>query len=244
MTESMRTFPLPEIVDRDAWQRSRDELLVLEKAHTRAGDAISATRRRLPVTPVAPATLVGADGPVALADVFEGRPLLIAYAFMWHHGKPTARQCEGCTLTIADMGEAVPEYLAGRDVTFAVFCEGPWEDISAYREFMGWTMPWYSTEFNQDDPALAGGGFMRSYLRDGDDVYLTYETTDRGTESFAPVLHLLDLTPYGRQEVWEDSPEGWPQDRQGSWWRRDGRPVAQWLRTDEPVEAHAHHHHH
>ena len=237
-------LPLPDIVDRDEWQRRRDELLVREKRHTRAGDALSAERRRQPMTPVGPATLIGADGPVPLLDVFEGRRMLIAYAFMWHRGRPTAGQCEGCTLTIADIASAAPIYLAERDVTFAVFCEGPWDDIAAYRDFMGWTMPWYSTEFVQDVPALADGGIMRSYLRDGDDVYLTYETTDRGTESFAPTFHLLDLTPYGRQEVWEDSPAGWPQDRQGSWWRRDGRPVAQWLRTDEPVEHQHDHHHH
>ncbi|WP_344058413.1 DUF899 family protein [Microbacterium pumilum] len=236
---------MPEIVDRGEWQRRRDELLVREKAHTRAGDVISASRRRLPATPVPPTTLIGADGPTSIVDAFEGRPLLIAYAFMWHRGKSTAQQCEGCTLTIADLSATSPAYLEGRDVTFAVFCEGPWDDIAAFRDFMGWTMPWYSTEFTQNEPAVADGGIMRSYLRDGDDVYLTYETTDRGTESFAPVLNLLDLTLYGRQEVWEDSPEGWPQDRQGSWWRRDGRPVAQWLHTDEPVgAAHAHAHHH
>lgn len=237
-------YPLPEIVDAAEWQRQRDELLVREKAHTRAGDAVSAARRRLPATPVPPTTLIGADGPTSLVDVFEGRPLLVAYAFMWHRGMPTARQCPGCTLAIADLSATAPAYLANRDVTFAVFCEGPWDEISAYRDFMGWTMPWYSTEFTQDVPAVAGGGIMRSYVRDGDDVFLTYDTTDRGTESFAPVFHLLDLTPYGRQEVWEDSPEGWPQDLQGSWWRRDGRPVAQWVRTDEPADhAHAHAHH-
>ena len=88
-------YPLPEIVDADEWQRQRDELLVREKAHTRAGDAISAARRRLPATPVPPTTLIGADGPTSLVDVFEGRPLLVAYAFMWHRGKPTAQPVRG-----------------------------------------------------------------------------------------------------------------------------------------------------
>lgn len=234
---------MPDVVDRDEWQRQRDDLLLREKAHTRAGDAIAAARRRLPITPVPPVSLIGASGDTPLVDVFEGRPLLIAYAFMWHRGQPTAGQCEGCTFTIAEISNATEAYLANRDVTFAVFCEGPWNEIAAYRDFMGWTMPWYSTELVQDEPAVADGGIMRSYIREGEDVYLTYETTDRGTESFMPTLQLLDLMPHGRQEVWEDSPEGWPQDRQGSWWRRDGRPVPQWLRTDEPAEAaHAHRH--
>ncbi|SFR93635.1 Predicted dithiol-disulfide oxidoreductase, DUF899 family [Microbacterium sp. cf046] len=229
-------LPLPQIVSRSEWQDRRDELLIREKLHTRAGDALAAERRRLPMTPVDPVTLIGADGPTSLQVVFEDRPVLLAYAFMWHDGCSIARQCEGCTFTIADIAQAAPLYLAERDVTFAVLCEGAWEDIAEYREFLGWNMPWYSTRSVQDNPAVAGGGIMRAYLRDGEDVYLTYETTDRGTEAFSPTLHLLDLTAYGRKEEWEDSPAGWPQDRTGAWWRRGGRPVLQWLRTDTPAD--------
>jgi predicted dithiol-disulfide oxidoreductase (DUF899 family) len=237
-------LPLPAVVGRAEWDRRRADLLVREKRHTRAGDAISAERRRQPITAVAPTEIVGPDGPIFVVDAFEGRSVLLAYAFMWSPGRPTAQQCEGCTLTIADLGSAVPAYLAERDVTFAVLCAGPWDEVSAYRDFMGWTMPWYSTQFAQSEPALAGGGIVRAFVRDGDDVYLTYESTDRGTESFAPTLHLLDLTVYGRRETWEDSPDGWPQDPTGTWWRRDGRPVAQWLRTSEPAAGrHAFHEH-
>lgn len=226
---------MPPIVDRNAWERARADLLVREKAHTREGDAIAAARRAMPMTPVAVTELIGEDGPLSLLDAFAGRRMLIAYCFMWHHAKPFERQCEGCTLTQSQIGDGVPAYLADRDVSYAVFCEGPWDEISAYRDFMGWTMPWYSTASSLDNPGVAGGGPLRCYVRTGDDVHLTYETEHRGTEVLDTALGLLDLTAFGRQEVWEDSPQGWPQDPTGSWWRRDGRPVAQWTRTDEPA---------
>jgi predicted dithiol-disulfide oxidoreductase (DUF899 family) len=122
----------PRIVTRDEWERACAELLVREKAHTRAGDELAAARRRLPMTRMEPVTVVGPDGPVPLHDV--------------------------------------------------------------------------------------------------------YETKWRGIEAMLPTLQLLDLTPYGRQETWEDSPAGWPQDQAGSWWRRDGRPIAQWTRTNAAVK--------
>jgi predicted dithiol-disulfide oxidoreductase (DUF899 family) len=98
---------------------------------------------------------------------------------------------------------------------------------------MGWTSPWYSTAESGDVLATRNGGDVRCYLREGDEVFQTYETKWRGIEAMLPTLRLLDLTPYGRQETWEDSPAGWPQDKAGSWWDRDGRPLAQWTRTDE-----------
>ena len=120
---------------------------------------------------------------------------------------------------------------AERDVSYAVFSAGPWPEIAAYREFMGWAGPWYSTQDTGTAlPATRDGGDLRCYLRDGDDVFQTYETTARGVEAMLPTLQLLDLTAYGRQEAWEDSPAGWPQGEAGAWWWRDGRPVAQGVR--------------
>lgn len=231
---SLDSDSLPPVVERDQWHRCRDDLLVREKAHTREGDALAAARRKLPMTKVAPAELVGDDGRVSLVDAFEGRQLLIAYCFMWHHRHPTDEQCEGCTFSMSQISDGVRTYLAERDVTFAVFCEGVWDEIAAYRDFMGWAMPWYSTAHALENPAIAGGGPLRFFLRQDDDVYLTYETDYRGTEVMDTTLGLLDRTILGRQEPWEDSPDGWPQQPMG-WWRRDGRPVAQWLRTDQPV---------
>lgn len=233
----MTETKMPRIVSREQWERARAELLVREKAHTRAGDELAAARRRLPMTRMEPLTVVGAHGPVSLLDVFEGRRMLIGYHFMWMKtGRPHDKQCEGCTHSQVAMNSAVRAYLAERDVTFAVFSRGPWDEIAAYRDFMGWTAPWYSTADSADVLATRNGGDLRCYLRDGDQVYETYETKLRGIEAMLPTLQLLDLTAYGRQETWEDSPEGWPQDKAGSWWRRDGRPVAQWTRTDAAVE--------
>jgi len=162
--------------------------------------------------------------------------MLIVYHFMWKKGTPHQQQCEGCTHSQAAMDSAVLAYLAARDVQYAVFSSGPLNEIIAYRDFMGWTSPWYSTAESGDVLATRNGGDLRCYLREGGEVFQTYETKWRGIEAMLPTLQLLDLTPYGRQETWEDSPEGWPQDRAGSWWRRDGRPIAQWTRTDAPVK--------
>jgi predicted dithiol-disulfide oxidoreductase (DUF899 family) len=233
----MTASKTPPLVTRDEWERVRAELLVREKAHMRAGDELAAARRRLPMTRMEPLTVVGADGPVSLHEVFEGRRMLIAYHFMWkRRGAPHHQQCEGCTHTQAAMSSAVSAYLAARDVTYAVFSSGPWDEIAAYRAFMGWTAPWYSTAGSADVLATRDGGDVRCYLRDGDEVFQTYATASRGIEAMMPTLQLLDLTVYGRQETWEDSPDGWPQEKTGSWWRRDGRPVAQWTRTNEAVD--------
>ena len=216
-------------VDRETWRAAMTSLLTREKAHTRAGDALAAARRRLPVTPVGTATVRGERGDVPFIDVFEGRHLLVVYAFMWNHGRSAAEQCGGCTFSVAQLPGQT--YLSERDVTLAVLSPGSWSEIAAYRDLMGWSHPWYSTAATGDVPAVTGEKYLRCYVRQGQDAYLTYETTDRGTEVMDPVLGLLDRTILGRQETWEDSPAGWPQTAPGSWWRRDGRPVAQLDRT-------------
>jgi predicted dithiol-disulfide oxidoreductase (DUF899 family) len=226
------TYPLPEIVDRAAWQAEIDRLLVREKAHTREGDKIAAARRALPMVEVDAATpLVGAQGRVPLVDVFEGRRQLIVYYHMWHDGKLAADQCEGCTFFTGHAQEL--SYLHSRDVNYATFCEGPYEESARYRDFMGWEMPWYSA---RDSLAVLLGerevGGYACYLRDGDRVFETYWSTNRGTEAGANSYHLLDLTVYGRQELWEESPEGWPQQyaMTGEQFRTGERPTSQWSR--------------
>ncbi len=118
----------------------------------------------------------------------------------------------------------------GSTVTYATFCQGPYAESARYREFMGWTMPWYSVRDSLDE-IVAGRGFggYLCYLRDGDQVFETYWTTGRGCEAGAASYHLLDFTPYGRQETWEDSPAGWPQRYDpsvGAQFRSNGRPAA------------------
>lgn len=226
----------PVIVSREEWERTREELLVREKQHTHAGDAIAAARRRLPMTPMPPVTVMASDGHVQLQEVFEGRSMLIVYHFMWKTKAPHHKQCGGCTHSQAAMSAAVCAYLAERDVTYAVFSSGPIEEIIAYRDFLGWTVPWYSTADSGDLLATRDGGDLRCYLRTNDHVFQTYDTKWRGVEAMLPTLQLLDLMPYGRQEKWEDSPLAIQLDDAGSWWDRDGRPVAQWTRTDKPVD--------
>ncbi|WP_436763956.1 DUF899 family protein [Streptosporangium sp. V21-05] len=236
MTEtSAAGHHLPQVADRRTWQARIDELRVKEKAHTRAGDALAAERRRLPMVEVDPLTpLIGAGGPVPLIDVFGGRSQLIAYFQMWHTGKPAAEQCEGCTFSTAHINEL--SYLHSRDVGYATFCQGPYEESSRYRDFMGWTIPWYSVPEDAVDRLVANRhfGILVAYLRDDDKVYETYWTTGRGNEPMAPSYGLLDLTVHGRQEFWEDSPEGWPQrwGSRGGQFRLDGRPTAQWSRIE------------
>lgn len=223
---------LPPVVDRATWRAARDELLAREKAHTREGDAIAAARRRLPMTRMPAVTVTGASGPVPLLDVFEGRRMLFGYFHMWHDGQPWEDQCEGCTFSTCHM--QMQEYLRARGVTYAVFCEGSYEESAPFRDFMGYTWPWYSAR--DSDPVLVDGrgfGMIACYVRDDDgNVYETYWTTGRGVEALMTSYHALDLTVFGRQERWEDSPEGWPRIAAGEHpWRLDGRPTAQWART-------------
>jgi predicted dithiol-disulfide oxidoreductase (DUF899 family) len=234
MENFMRSEPgVPAVVDRATFQAELDAVRVREKAHTREGDAIAAARRRLPMVEVDGATLlIGERGALTLLDAFEGRGLLIAYYFMWHTGQPAAEQCEGCTWVTAQVREL--SYIHSRDITYATFCQGPYEESVRYRDFMGWEMPWYSAQDSLDTLLVgrrAGMMHIVCYLRQRSNVFETYWTTRRGVEAMDNSYRLLDLTVYGRQETWEDSPTGWPQRFKGKQvTRTDGRPTAQWSR--------------
>ena len=232
----LNTSVRPAVVDRATWQAELDMLRVREKAHTRAGDAIAAARRRLPMVELDPAiALIGEQGPVTLLEVFEGRRQLIAYFHMWHTGHPAAEQCEGCTFYNGQVREL--SYLHSHDVTYATFCQGPYEETARYRDFMGWDVPWYSAQDSADLllPGRQVGMFhLVCYLRHGDRVFETYWTNGRGVEAMDYSYALLDLTVYGRQEAWEDSPPGWPQRFDltgGEQLRTGGRPTAQCSRV-------------
>src|SRR5579862_2053347 len=165
----------PKVVDRDTFHAELEALRVREKAHTHEGDTIAAARRRLPMVEVDGGTrLIGEGGPVTLSDTLEGRRMLIAYYFMWHTGHPAPEQCEGCTWVTTQVREL--SYLHSRDVTFAVFCQGPYEESARYRDFMGWEVPWYSAK-NSLDTFLAGRRIGRMhivcYLRQGPKVFET-----------------------------------------------------------------------
>lgn len=235
----------PPVVDQATWQAARDELLVREKAHTREGDAIAAARRRLPMVEVdGAAEVTGADGPVPFHDLFQGRDELVVYQHMWYEGAPHQGQCEGCTTTAWHVKDAV--YLNARGVSLAFLTAGLWKEVAPYVEFMGYTQPWYSVQ-GVEERIGSEEGRISCYLRDGDRVFLTYFTTGRGNEPANPSLGLLDMTPYGRREGWEDTPDGWPEVPEvGSpvgghgapicwYWRSDADGVATWGPTSRPV---------
>ena len=199
----------PEIVSAEKWQQDRDELLRAEKEATRVLDALAARRRRLPmVTFGSEYVFDSSSGPKTLLDLFAGQDQLVVYQFM--DNGPDA-YCPGCTHftnNVADLAE-----LANSGVSWATVSNMPLAQIEAYKKRMGWTMPFVSSRGTTfADDCGAGGGFMLSvFLRDGQDVYRTYNTTARGVDRLLFVNNILDLTTYGRQEDWEDSPPGWPQ---------------------------------
>ena len=236
------TPPAPPVADLEDFESQLLELRKREKAHTREGDAIAAARRRLPMTEVpSDTTVVGPDGEVPFGDVFEGRDELVVYNHMFYDGEPWEWQCEGCTRNTWSMQQADDSAgINAYGITFAILAPGPYDEIAAFREFMGYTTPWYSTA-HLDHPTVALSGRIYCYLRREGKIYLTYSTTARGDEVMSPLFGLLDRTAYGRREEWEDSPDGWPQLPTHSFLRTDehgapmgpregGRPPYQWTR--------------
>jgi predicted dithiol-disulfide oxidoreductase (DUF899 family) len=222
---------LPPIVSQQEWEDASAKLLAKEKAATDARDALAAERRRLPRVRIEKRyEFAGPGGKQTLQDLFEGRRQLLLYHFMF--GPTRDAGCPGCSLVL-DQICPLP-HLHARDTSFAAVSRAPIEKIEAYRRRMGWQVPWVSsfgTDFNYDfgrgprepDPAQDQDGEMFGlsvFVRDGGEIFRTYFTTRRGVETLGPVFTLLDLTPLGRQETWEDSPAGYPQTAPYTWWRR------------------------
>jgi predicted dithiol-disulfide oxidoreductase (DUF899 family) len=201
---------LPEIVSVEEWKQEREELLVAEKEATRLLDGLAARRRRLPMVAFDNARyeFATSDGPKTLLDLFHGRPQLTTYQFMDNGPDEFCPGCTHFTNNVVDLSE-----LAENDVSWVTVSNMPLEQIEAYKERMGWTMPFVSSRGTTfADDCGAGNGFMLSvFLRDRVNIYRTYATTARGVDRLLFVNNLLDLAPYGRQEDWEDSPPGWPQ---------------------------------
>jgi predicted dithiol-disulfide oxidoreductase (DUF899 family) len=206
----MESMAKPEIVSAEEWEQARAELLTAEKQATRALDALAARRRRLPMVKFGEYVFDTPAGPQTLADLFDGRDQLVIYQFM---DLGPDRFCPGCTGFTNNLGDLAG--LAECGATWVTVSDMPLAQIEAYKARMGWTVPFVSshgTSFSADCGAGVGAGFMLSvFLRDGTDVYRTYSTIARGVDRMVFIHNILDVCPYGRQEDWEDSPPGWPQ---------------------------------
>jgi predicted dithiol-disulfide oxidoreductase (DUF899 family) len=199
----------PQVVTGEEWEKARTELLVAEKAATRQTDAVAAQRRRLPMVRFGEYMFDGPGGPVTLLDLFEGRPELAVYQFM-DNGPDDF--CPGCTAFTNNVPEHALEMLANRGISWATVSNMPLAQIEAYKAKMGWTMPFVSSRDTTFAADCGARYFMLSmFLRDGDEVYRTYSTTQRGVDRLLFSNDVQDLSVYGRQEAWEDSPAGWPQ---------------------------------
>lgn len=217
----------PPIVSQDDWDAAQNQFAQNEKVFTKDRDALSANRRRLPMTEVKKKyTFEGTHGSVHLLDLFEGRRQLVLYHFMFAPsvgGWPDAG-CVGCSMWVDNVGYL--SHLHARDTSLVLVSQAPLENINRYKERMGWSIPWYSSagsDFNRDFGITTDQGErpgLSVFIRDGERVFRTYFTSDRGLELVGNVWTLLDLTPMGRQETWEDSPEGRPQGDPYVWWRR------------------------
>jgi predicted dithiol-disulfide oxidoreductase (DUF899 family) len=222
---------LPPIVSAAEWKAASEALLAKEKEGTRARDALAAERRRLPRLRIDKDYVFdGPNGKARLLDLFEGRRQLIVYHFMF--GPNQDAGCDGCSMVVDQIGHLA--HLHARDTSFALISRAPIAKIEPYRKRMGWAIPWFSSfesDFNVDfgrSPETPQSGVYQDgesfglsvFLRDGDQVFRTYFTAGRGVEALGSVWSFLDLTPLGRQEEWEDSPEGYPQTKPYGWWRR------------------------
>jgi predicted dithiol-disulfide oxidoreductase (DUF899 family) len=216
-----------QVVSQAEWTAAHEALLVSEKQATRARDVLAAERRRLPVVEITKEyAFQGLDGAAALSDLFDGRSQLILYHFMFAPGVdgwPSAG-CPGCSMFVDQVGNLA--HFHARDTSFALVSLAPLEDLERYRRRMGWSIPWLcssGSDFNRDFGVTTDRGEtfgLSVFIRGGERVYRSYFTSGRGAEALGSVWTFLDLTPRGRQEDWEDSPEGSPQGPRYHWWRR------------------------
>jgi len=232
---AMRT---PPIVSLPAWEAARQQLLVKEKAQMRARDALAAERRRMPWMAVEQGyAFEGPTGTVSLLDLFEGRRQLIVYRAFFEpgvHGWPE-HACIGCSLGADQVANLA--HLNARDTTLVYASRAPQADIARLKAQMGWDIPWVSISDSFDvDFGVGEWHGHNAFIRDGERIFRTYFINNRGDEAMGTVWSYLDLTALGRQETWEDSPEGYPQNRPYKWWNwndsyiPDAAPDPRWVK--------------
>lgn len=221
-----RSPEAPAIVSADVWQRAHERFLKKEKAATRARDALAAERRRLPWLRIEkPYTFTGPEGRATFTDLFAGRRQLLLYHFMFAPGDEEG--CVGCSMFVDNLGHLA--HLHERDTSLVLVSRAPLPELRRFQRRMGWQVPWFSsygTDFNTDFGVTDGDDesfALSAFIREGDEIYRTYYTDGRGIEAVGTVWSLLDLTPLGRQEDWENSPPGTPQTPPFRWWRHHDR---------------------
>lgn len=238
-------FDTPPVVSGDEWGAALERLLVKEKALTRARDALAAERRRMPWLAVKKAyEFEGPDGNASLLDLFEGRRQLIVYRAFFELGVLgwPDHACRGCSL-VADQVAHVA-HLNARDTTLVFVSRAPQADIARVKARMGWEMPWYTiTDSFDADFGVDEWHGTNAFIRDGDRAFRTYFVKDRGDEQMGNSWNYLDITALGRQEVWEDSPEGYPQTPTYKWWNWHDNyvggeaPDKEWVEVSDTGEA-------
>jgi len=211
---------LPPIVSPQDWEAAREELLVKEKELTRARDALAAERRRMPRMAVEKDyRFESPDGQASLLDLFEGRRQLIVYRFFFEPGVADwpAGGCRGCSFLADQVAHLA--HLNARDTTLAFVSRSPQPEIERWKARMGWEMPWYTLmdDFDADFGVDEWHG-TNAFLREGEEIFRTYFVNNRGDEAMGSTWTYLDITALGRQEEWEDSPEGYPQTPPYQWW--------------------------
>jgi predicted dithiol-disulfide oxidoreductase (DUF899 family) len=211
----------PPIVTPEEWNAARDELLAEEKALTRGRDALAAKRRRMPWMAVEKDyAFEGPDGPASLLDLFDGRRQLIVYRFFYEPGVAgwPERGCGGCSFLADQVAHLA--HLNARDTTLAFVSRAPQPDIERWKARMGWEIPWYTItdEFDKDFDVGEWHG-TNAFIRDGERIFRTYFVDARGDEQMGNTWNYLDITALGRQEEWEDSPDGYPQTQPYGWWK-------------------------
>jgi predicted dithiol-disulfide oxidoreductase (DUF899 family) len=236
----------PTIVSQQEWEAARQQLLMKEKAFTRSRDALAAERRRMPWMAVEKAyEFEGPQGKVSLLDLFEGRRQLIVYRAFFEPGVFgwPEHACRGCSLGADQVAHLA--HLNARDTTLAYASRAPQKDIERLKARMGWKMPWYTiTDSFDTDFGVDEWHGHNVFIRDGDKVFRTYFINDRGDEAMGTTWNYLDITPLGRQETWEDSPEGYPQSPPYEWWNwhdnydAEASPDPKWIDIiTDPYEA-------
>ena len=238
----------PPIVSSQDWKAARERMLVKEKAHTHARDALAAERRRMPwmaVDNAASYRFETPDGPKNLVQLFDGRRQLILYRAFYEpgvHGWPE-HGCRGCSM-VADQ-VAHPAHLNARDTTLVFASRARQDKIAGLKARMGWEhIPWVTiTDDFDKDFGIDEWHATNVFYRDGDKVFRTYVIDSRGDEQMGGTWNYLDITPLGRQEAWEDSPKGYPQTPPYKWWNwhdsyePDAAPDPEWVKVSDAGEA-------